>query len=38
MILAAAVLAMFCSGCIGVVFFFLWLNKQSRSAKSTDAK
>jgi hypothetical protein len=38
MILAGAVLAMFGFGCVGVVFFVLWLNKQGGSAKSTDAK
>ena len=38
MILAATVLTLFCLGCVGVVFFFLWLNKQSESTKSTDAK
>jgi hypothetical protein len=38
MILAAAVLTLFGFGCVGIVFFVLWLNKQSRSAKSTDAK
>jgi hypothetical protein len=38
MILAGVVLTLFGLGCVGVVFFVLWLNKQSRSAKSTDAK
>jgi hypothetical protein len=38
MILAAAVLTLFSLGCVGVVYFFLWLNKQSGSSKSTDAK
>jgi hypothetical protein len=38
MILAGAVLTLFGLGCVGIVFFVLWLNKQSRSAKSTDPK
>jgi hypothetical protein len=38
MLLGGTVLVMFCLGCAGVVFFIFWLSKQSRSAKSTDAK
>jgi hypothetical protein len=38
MILAGTVLLMFGLGCVGVVFFVLWLNQQGGSAKSTDAK
>jgi hypothetical protein len=31
-------LVTFFLGCIGVAYFVFWLNKQSWSAKSTDAK
>ncbi len=38
MLLGGTVLVAFFLGCIGVAHFLFWLNKQSRSAKSTGAK
>ena len=36
--LGGTVLVAFFLGCIGVAYFVFWLSKQSRSAKSTNAK